>query len=181
MNRDEFYESLCSINRKAFLMFERYSEDTEIFIETGCHEGNTCEKAAIAGYKHIYSCDINQDFVKSSKQKMKKYANTCTADIRHQNSEDFFRDVLPTLDKKATFWLDAHGWGGGMPTYSELNLINELCSVRDNNILVDDIQLFFKHDISTLKNMILKINPNYKFEFVTLHGDGLDNVLMAYV
>ena len=161
-------------------MFERYTSNSDIFVETGSHLGDTCVKAAIAGYKKIYSCDINKSYVMSTRQKMKSY-NNVECDIQHNSSEEFLKELLPTLETRVTFWLDAHGWGGGCPTYDELALIDSLCRVRDNNILIDDIHLFFKNDIEKLQNTILKINPNYTFTFEVLHADGSDNVMIATV
>ena len=181
MNRAEYYNSLCPVNQKAFLIFERYAKDANIFVETGCHIGNTCVKAAVAGYDKIYSCDVNELFVDTATAKMKNYDADCQ--ITHENSVDFFRRVLPTLTEKVTFWLDAHdtfGHGHVFPTYEELSLINDLCEIRDNIIIIDDIQLFFENDIENLQGAILEINPDYKFKFETIHDTGSDHVMVAY-
>tara|TARA_R110002074_G_scaffold251622_1_gene423144 strand:+ start:2019 stop:2570 length:552 start_codon:yes stop_codon:yes gene_type:complete len=182
MKRDKYYESLCSINKKAFLIFERHAENANIFVETGCHEGDTCVKAAYAGYDRVYSCDVNALFVAAAQTKMKNHEVEC--EIVNTNSIEFLAQVLPTLTERSTFWLDAHDTfnaGIPFPTWEELALINELCVIRDNNIIIDDIQLFFKNDIQKLQSAILEINPAYKFKFETIHETGSDHVMIAYI
>ena len=53
MLKKDYYENLCKINKKAFSMFEKYKRNSTVFIETGCHDGNTCVKAAVLGYGEI--------------------------------------------------------------------------------------------------------------------------------
>jgi hypothetical protein len=179
MLKKDYYENLCKINKKAFSMFEKYKRDSTIFIETGCHDGNTCVKAAVLGYGEIYSCDINENSVTSAKNKLADFE--CKSQIHNLRSIDFLNLILPTLDGKATFWLDAHGWGGDVALFDELKTIKKFDHCNNATILIDDIQLFFKDKIEEIKNEISTINPDYIFEFANLHESGKDDVLIAYI
>ena len=82
---------------------------------------------------------------------------------------------IPT-NKTITFWLDAHYSGGQTsffekkcPILDELNSIKEHI-IKEHTILIDDMRLFGTeaHDniqISEITDLILSINPNYKFTF----------------
>lgn len=168
LNEKEYYESLCPVNKKAYNLFKEYKTPAGIFVETGCHEGNTLMKAAVAGYQAVYSCDINQHSVDHAINQIKetgvKYNIECRA------SEDYLRTILPALNDRVTFWLDAHGWGGGVPTFAELDIIREVCPRNDHTILIDDISIFFKDNLEDLKNKIMGINADYKIELKSIHA-----------
>lgn len=168
LNEKEYYESLCPVNKKAYNLFKEYKTPSGIFVETGCHEGNTLMKAAMAGYTAVYSCDINIDSVSSAINQIKDTG--IQYDVRHIPSEDYLKTILPKLRDRVTFWLDAHGWGGGIPTFAELDIIREVSPRNDHTILIDDISLFFKDNLEELKSKILAINLGYKIELKSIHA-----------
>jgi hypothetical protein len=180
MNKEEYYSGLCRINKKAFKMFEKYKFDSDTFFETGCHTGETCIKAVMLGYKNIFSCDISHGFVTETINKLRPHDVNYL--VETMDSSLFLKHIAPQLDQKTTFWLDAHSWGGGCPTFDELEVLKQ-CAVRnDHTILIDDLHIFFRDTLlDKLKNKILQINENYRFEFINLHDDGSDNVLVAYI
>lgn len=168
LNEKEYYESLCPVNKKAYNLFKEYRTPDGIFVETGCHDGNTLMKAAAAGYIAVYSCDINKHSVDHAISQIKETG--VQYDIQHLESEAYLKTILPTLNERVTFWLDAHGWEGGVPTFAELDIIRASSPRSDHTILIDDISIFFKDNLEDLKSKILAINPGYKIELKSIHA-----------
>ena len=177
----KYYESLCGINKKAYLLFKEHKRDASIFIECGCYEGNTCEKAVYLGYKEIYSCDIMANRVLITQQKLEKHSVPHT--IKTLDSVSFLKETLPVIKEKATLWLDAHGEGGGVPLLEELKVIKDYSKITYHSILIDDLQILFKNDINTIKDKIREINPKYKFSLGYIHHkpDTDPDILVAHV
>ena len=176
----KYYESLCEVNQKAYLLFKEHKRDASVFIECGCHEGNTCEKAIYLGYKQIYSCDTFSDRVLTTQKKLKKYNIPHT--IKTLDSVSFLKETLPNINKKSTLWLDAHGEGGGVPLLEELKVIKDYSEITSHSILIDDLQVYFKNDIDIIKDKIREINPKYKFSFGYIHHkpDTHPDILVAH-
>jgi len=175
-SESEYIQELCPINTRAYNLFKEYKKECSVFIECGCHIGQTCEKAVFLGYEKIYSCDIYEDLVEQTKDRLKKY--DIQHDIKHQNSENFLKELLPTIYSKATIWLDAHPIDGqqtGIPLFKELDIIKEKSLHNNHSILIDDLQIFFSNQIEEIKDKIKSINPNYKINFGYVHNRGLNN------
>lgn len=74
------------------------------FVETGMYLGNGIGWAASAGFAEIWSCDF-----------MKQYVHHCRAafpfpgvHLHLRESVAFLHDILPVLQGRTLFWLDAH-------------------------------------------------------------------------
>ena len=96
-------------------------------------------------------------------------------------SYDTFPDMMKRIDKKSCFWLDAHGEGGGVPTFNELEEIAKN-PIKDHTIIIDDVPEYFKGaDKFRLEKELLAINPNYKLQYYKSINRTDDYVLAAYI
>ncbi len=98
-------------------------------------------------------------------------------------------NIISSLDKPTTFWLDAHVDFGPIgtkkcPLYEELSSI-KMSNIKTHTILIDDMRMlghWWGEGISVdgLKNKILEINSNYKFTFEN-NGYAPNDILVAYL
>ncbi|MAN64851.1 MAG: hypothetical protein CMI60_23190 [Parvibaculum sp.] len=173
----EYKETLDKVNQNAFSIFSSYLSNSKTFIETGCHFGGSLTHSINGGYEHLYSCDINKERVDHCLEKLSKQCKTLRID--NTDSLKFFRSLLPTINTDATFWLDAHDEGGGVPTFEEIYLIKTLFKDRDSTIIIDDIPLYFNNSVNDLIGKIKEINPNYNFRMEYIHPDRSNYILVA--
>ena len=97
------------------------------------------------------------------------------------DSDDAFSEMMSKVDKKSCFWLDAHGEGGGVPTFNELEEIAKN-SIKDHTIIIDDVPEYFKGaDKFRLDKELLAINPDYKLQYYKSINRTDDYVLAAYI
>ena len=161
-------------------LFSKYRTYSDTLIETGTYHGNGIRCAISAGYKKIYSCDINEDYVKKAKQ---MYSNQ-GAIVENLESSKFLESILKDIDIRTVIFLDAHFWPENpknkelgfkpdtvkngirpCPIVDELNVIKNH-HIKDHVILIDDHQCFstwmFENlSIESVDNLILTINPQY--------------------
>lgn len=156
------YEILPHISN----MYNEFSNsNSRILIETGCHFGGRLLMAHDIGFKKMYSCDIFKDRVDHciNLSKENGFDLTCL----HLNSEDFLKEVLPSINDRVLFWLDAHEEGGGQPLVKELDIISKH-HINNHDIYIDDIPCYYTVDTrSELENKILSINPNYEIKYIS--------------
>ena len=121
-----------------------------VFIETGTYRGQGVVAAVEAGFKTIYSMDI--DNINSAKAK--KHIGRNTGVHLYAGSST---DILPEILKAAagvrvTFWLDAHPPGRltfdtATPVQQELAVIAKyLADVPGCFVLIDDMRMFTSED-----------------------------------
>ena len=92
----------------------------------------------------------------------------------------FLLQILPTIDTDATFWLDAHDEGGGVPLFEELGLIKGLFKNNTSTIIMDDISLYISDKgLKELQTIIKEINPDYNFELIDTSRS--ESILVAYI
>jgi hypothetical protein len=98
--------------------------------------------------------------------------------------------VLDTINEKSTIFLDAHDLEyegiethlydkeNECPIIKELNIISNH-QVKEHTIIIDDIMMIvsdfgwskgYNINLDTIKNLILSINKNYKFEIIQDHN-----------
>lgn len=115
-------------------------------VETGCYQGHGLEFARSIGIQSLYSCDINQTYVNNCRNKFPG------ADIRHLDSVSFLKEVLPTINEKTLFWLDAHypiHYGldhedhiTKFPLVEELKLLKSLKKNLEQDVIIcDDLRV----------------------------------------
>lgn len=115
-------------------LLNKYQHTT--FIETGCWRGQGIRAALDCGFKKVYSCDIDENWVNYCKS---IYEDKLNVTIHNESSVEFLKKILNIEKEDITFWLDAH-----IPdckVVNELEVIRE-CGVKNINILIDDFHRF---------------------------------------
>tara|TARA_R110000824_G_scaffold76499_1_gene193771 strand:+ start:3925 stop:4515 length:591 start_codon:yes stop_codon:yes gene_type:complete len=172
-----YFKTLDPVNKNAFSIFKAYKSKSNTFIETGCHFGGSLTHAINGGYKNLYSCDINKARVDHCLSELSSKCDVLRID--YSSSLDFFKKLLPIIDTDATFWLDAHDEGGGVPTFDELALIKELFADKASTIIIDDIPLYFNNTIPELIAKIKEINKDYNIRMEYIHSNKSNYILVA--
>lgn len=75
------------------------------FIETGTLYGDGVDYALDNGFEKIISIEIDHDLAEQAKL---KYSNNKNVTIYEGSSTDILKQILPSIDEPAVFWLDAH-------------------------------------------------------------------------
>lgn len=144
-----------------------------IFVETGTANGGGVEAALNAGFEHIYSIEINQP---RQLENLERFRGIRGITLITGDSGVELEKLIPLIDKRATFWLDAHfekrrrGMRTRCPLYEELETI-ATSPIKDHTILIDDMRVVGKEvwGRAMSKDLIiehlLKINSNYRISF----------------
>ncbi|MBD2260783.1 hypothetical protein [Pseudanabaena sp. FACHB-2040] len=113
------------------------------FVETGTYHGNTSAWAANQ-FEQVYTIENSEPLHKRAQATFSVVKNIgfLLGDSRAE-----LQKILPTLQGKSLFWLDAH-WSGGetygeadqCPLLEEIAVINQFAA--DSCILIDDARLF---------------------------------------
>ncbi len=166
--------------------------DLPLFIETGTYNGSTTQQV-LHQFPAIHSIELFKQLYENAKRKFAPYPHV---HIHHGDSGDVLNNILPHLEQKALFWLDAHYSGEGTafigcgtPIIEELEAIKEH-GPKGSIILIDDIRIFDLVPFGTptsngrvFPNMqdvyhkLIEINPNFSFALLgdTLLAYNLDN------
>lgn len=144
------------------------------FVETGSLIGEGIQRALHAGFSHVYSIELSQQFFDECKQ---KFAKNPEVELFLGDSGKILYDVIKDIDSSITFWLDGHHGGGTTakgdewsPILKELEQIKKH-PIKTHTILIDDVRLmgteyFDFVTIDQIVEKVLEINPDYKFFFV---------------
>lgn len=155
-------------------MIDLFNVDT--FVETGTWGGGTAEKAS-SYFKEVYTVELDNDLFERGRNRLKNYSNI---HYFQDDSPNFIINIVPTIQGKILFWLDAH-WCGeytarsdkNTPIYKELQSI-KASGLKNSIILIDDVRCFHNFpdefpefggypSINEIKKLILDINPEYHF------------------
>jgi len=169
MNKEVIQKAVDMNDEYMLNGFRQYSKGCKYFVESGARLGNGVYKAiAIDRFEQFFTCELDTAYYQHCVDEFSDYDNI---KIYEGYSTDAFTILLPQLNKKTFFYLDAHDEGGGsyalhapLPTYGELDLIKELCSSNKHHILIDDIPVYFPSPPVELEEKLLAINPNYIIE-----------------
>jgi hypothetical protein len=177
MVKNYYNTALKENNPVCYYLFKDFGIDKfcEYFVETGTHLGGSVQFALDFGFKKLFSCERMKDRYEYCKTKFKNNENV---NLWLGNSETCFLEIMKHIDKKSCFWLDAHGEGGGVPTFFELDLI-EKNNIKDHTIIIDDIPIYFAGKEKELEQKILSINKNYKIEYYKSINEFDDYILVA--
>jgi len=158
------------------------------FVETGTANGDCVRLALEVGFERVYSIEIDKPLQEENKQRYKDQIDAGRVVLITGDSLEEINNIIPLLDKPTTFWLDAHVDFGPCgikkcPLYEELEAIGK-SSIKNHTILIDDIRVFGEHwgegiSIQTIKDAIIKINPEYNFTFEN-NTVTYNDVLVAY-
>ena len=162
-------------------IFKKYMNP--VFIETGSFKGHGIQHALDAGFSQIYSMEILPRYYHYCSVRFEEDANIY---IMHGDSTNILTNLLPRIDKRITFWLDAHL--SSLPNVSSCPLLQELEIIRNHHIknhtiLIDDLRDWniptYGFNVETLKERILLINKDYKF--LLEDGHVPNDILVGYV
>jgi hypothetical protein len=150
-------------------LFKKYYNP--IFIETGAALGDGIQAAIDAGFKKIYSIEIDPFFYEHCKDRFKELTDV---HIILGDSDGCLEKLLETINEPITFWLDAHHVGGFKrgnqisPLLQEIEAINKH-PVKTHTLIIDDLRDWsigwHGFDTDILKQNISLINSDYFFIF----------------
>lgn len=126
------------------------------FIETGTLYGHGVLEAHKAGFYDIHSIEIEPTLAKKAKQKFATYPYIT---IYEGNSFNVLEEILPTINRDAVFWLDAHFPGAdahlvkyeeclkmeqdiNLPLEREIELISKRIGKYNDIIVSDDLWIY---------------------------------------
>ena len=138
-------------------------------VETGTYYGAMIY-AQIHNFKRIYSIELNKEFWATQHDRFKKYP---AITILHGDSGRVLHEIVPKLDGRSLFWLDAHYSGGltakgakDCPIYEELDAI--FASESNHILLIDDARCFDGTSdyptIEDLSSFVISKRPKSKIE-----------------
>ena len=166
------------------------AHENHYFVETGTFGGDGIRKAMLCNFKEIISLEFDQNLFLAVKPQFEKLPNV---KIHLADSSKDLWAIIKPLDKKITFWLDAHSCppredgGKNCPLIEELEQIGRH-HIKNHTILIDDMHcadtiLFDFLSKDDLKAAIWKINPDYKIFYVPGGNDGEypENVMVAFI
>ncbi len=143
------------------------------FVETGSLRGEGVIEALRTGFTEIHSIELSPHY--------HSYCKDTFSHLPHVHfwlgdSATLLEEIIQKIDKPITFWLDGHYSGTDTAKGSRNTpILQELAAIKrhpikTHTILIDDVRLFsseeFDHiSLSTVKQLILEINPNYVISF----------------
>lgn len=145
----------------------------DIFVETGTCNGGGVKSALIAGFKKIYSIEINQE---RQEHNIERFMGINHIHLIIGDSGIDLAKLIPSIKKPATFWLDAHfekkriGMRTRCPLYEELDAIAQ-SPIKTHTIMIDDMRvigtaMWGKGIVKDkIIEKIMSINSNYKINF----------------
>lgn len=162
-------------------MFKHFSTGCDHFLETGTAGCGGLIHAFKIGFKNYYSVDIDKKFFDHA---MYIFEENDNVHLVHGESHIAIEMWLNQISEKCIFWLDAHPNDPNEKTipnkilFAELEVIKNH-SYKEHTILIDDIPVYF--EVEQVKQKILEINSEYKFE-MRPNGSGVeDYILCAYI
>ena len=150
-------------------LFERYVNP--IFIETGTYIGDSVQEALDVGFERVYTIELDEARFKRC---VERFADNPNVHLFQGDTLDILPKILELVDKRATFWLDAHITRGTVgklkcPIVEEVKLISTH-AIKNHTILMDDRRLlgsnrFGKVHEKDIIKAIKNLNPNYDISY----------------
>jgi hypothetical protein len=144
-----------------------------IFLETGTYTGYTTAMALRCGFERVLTVELSDHW---RDQYQTLFGNDDRVQLFAGLSKDRLPQMLAQVGTPATFWLDAHYFGGPSalgdkfcPLMEELDLIAGHW-IKTHTILIDDVRCFGKEfgpevTVEQVIKKLLTINPQYRFHF----------------
>lgn len=156
------------------LMIYAMKYKTNIFVETGTYNGDTLDSLRNS-FNKLYSIELDDDLCKRANR---YFRNSKKIKIYHGDSARVLPALLPKINGRVLFWLDAHYSGEGTakgdrdtPIMRELSGIHKYIKSKPV-ILVDDARLFNGTDsYPKLKWFVAHIKNNWKGYKVEVRND----------
>jgi hypothetical protein len=158
------------------------------FVETGTLDGQGLQNAReYRTFQEYHTIELSEYFYNMTKA---AFEDQPDVHLWLGDSGKTLSEVIQTLNKPITFWLDAHG-SGGLTARAETNsvIMQELEAIKKHpikthTILIDDIRLcgtdeFDYVTLVAIMDKIKEINPNY--EFKKYDGAFPEDILVATI
>jgi hypothetical protein len=168
------------------IVIEKYKNP--YFFETGTAYADCVNLAVSNGFEKVFSVELNQSLQEKNKINLHDKIEEGKVVLITGDSLTVLKEYISQLDKRTTFWLDAHVDDGPCgikkcPLYEELDAI-ATSPIKNHTILIDDMRILGSHwgegiSVETLKEKITSINPEYKFQFE--NGHEANDILAAWV
>jgi hypothetical protein len=135
------------------------------FVETGVWNGDGLLEAKKAGFKQLYSIEIDPHIAASARRRVPE------AIIVIGDARSMIKFVINKIKQPITFWLDGHD-SCSTSILEELSIISRYPLVEKCIILIDDIRVFrdmnnvWGVDINKLTNMAVKVKKQSKISFI---------------
>lgn len=179
-----------------------------IFFETGTFLGGGAKVALKNGFNKVITCELQEYLynqcvngdTSGNGEDLVDEIREGKVSIYLGDTREIMWDLIKDIDDRITFWLDAHVDGGNYiegltpavnpcPLYDEIQIIKKH-KRKDHIILIDDLRIIGNNsssgygwgygiNIDDIKNMILDINPSYKFRYEDGHIE--NDILVAYI
>jgi len=160
----------------------------EYFVETGTNGGGGVLSAVQAGFRKIFSIEIDSHHVESARNLLKRYP---FVKILHGDSSVILWEIIKDIHRPITFFLDAHRFPPENDGLKNCPLLEELEQIKrhpmkTHTILIDDMSCCgtLSFDFLTKDDLIahlLEINPNYQISYITggSEGEAPENIMVA--
>lgn len=148
-------------------LYQIFEENkTNIFIETGSHQGEGIARAVEIGFKEIYSFEIQKKYYDYCRE---RFRNNPNVHLYLGDSLKILPEVLAKINEPCTFWLDAHMSyvSRNCPTLEEIKIIGQH-AIKSHKFIIDDMRDFGtkEHEFITIDDLlyaILDISMDYNF------------------
>ena len=146
------------LQKKRIIDFFNISE-IENFVETGTYKGSGVQWAVDSKFKNIFSTEIHNGLYTESKNRFESFDNV---QIFNSDTIHFLKNILPTINSKTLFYLDAHISGEDSshnPNYpvplieESKEIINLFYDINECIIVIDDERLWSDILIGNLINL----------------------------
>lgn len=160
------------------------------FVETGCAAlGWGVKSALIAGFKKIYTVDINPESVEKCKE---IFAGDDRVQVDLGDCATWLEEILNQINEPCTVYLDANGWVDETesPFHSSIEALVRH-GREDHIILVDDmnhgkepyekLMKELRAPGSEIIQLLRRINPDYVFYLIDTHLEDMSHVFPSWV
>lgn len=167
-------------------VLEKYK--SSYFFETGTLNGEAIKLALEVGFEKIFSIEIDETLYIENYKRFFEEIISGKVNLFLGDTIKIMPQILEKIDKKTTFWLDAHVDGGPSgikkcPLYEEIDFIKNT-NMKEHSILIDDIRCFGGGwwgdgiSLETLEEKLKEVNSNYIIKKEDGHIP--QDVLVAY-
>ena len=157
-------------------LFQKYMN--RVLIETGSFLGDGIQAALDAGFKEVYSLELDPTLFNHC---VDRFAGQNNVHLIPGDSVLVMDNLLSKINEPVTFWLDGHNSGTDMETgiittfgIYERPVMQELIAIqkhyiKTHTLMIDDMRLwtieYNGYDEKTIIEKCLEINPLYRFTY----------------
>lgn len=151
-----------------------------VFVETGSLHGDGIQQALDAGFKIVYSIELNPEYYRHC---VERFRDDSRVHLILGDSRHVLDKLLRTINEPITFWLDAHYCEESICSlFQEIEAISNH-NIKTHTILIDDLRDLDKYglglSIDVLKQKISLINSAYIYSFEDGHAP--NDILIAKI